>query len=81
MLISLVEGCKSIDFLKDGWRRIASASVIVCCMVYVLRPHEELRYEAAADVLELFMLNDVDPVRKRSDNLEFLLTGFPKELR
>ena len=78
ILISLVKILKSRETDDFDWKKLASASLIVCCLEQILK-NDPLRQDAATDLLSLFKLT-VDVKLQKCLKINFLL-DLPKKLR
>ena len=78
ILVSLIEILKSREADDFDWRKLASASLIVCCLERILK-NDPLESEAAANLLGLFKLT-VDVKLQKCPEIDFLL-NLPTLLR
>ena len=78
ILVSLIEILKSREADDFDWRKLASATLIVCCLERILK-NNPLRLDAATDLLGLFKLT-VDVKLQKCPEIEFLL-NLPTVLR
>ena len=79
ILISMLAHCRNIDAVKCGWNRMASVSVLTCCLINILG-NLQLRHEAVEDLLHALMFT-IDVEFKRCPAIDFLLIDLPFELR
>ncbi len=79
ILISMLAHCRNIDGVKCGWNRMASVSLLTCCLITILE-NLQLRHEAIEDLLHALMLT-IDVESKRCPGIDFLLIDLPFELR
>ena len=76
--MSLIEILKSKEADDFGWKKLASATLIVCCLERILK-NDPLRQDAATDLLSLFKLT-IDIELQKCPEIEFLLS-LPTVLR
>ena len=77
-MIQLLKECGSIESCSN---RVASVALIACCLFRILGIKHPLRQEATATLLDMLTLTDVDIENKSCLGIDFLLNGFPTELR